>query len=135
MDIVYEPKGAAYEYAQLALNHYKGCTHGCQYCFAPAAMRCGDRGKYYGEANPKKDVVARVRKDCRKLQTDCPEILLSFIGDPYQHAEVELGLTRQVLEVLMSIPYRLPFSPKAAPEPFGISIYWKNIRMGGSEPH
>jgi DNA repair photolyase len=108
MDIIYQPNGAAYEYAKLALNHYKGCTHGCKYCFAPSALRCGDRSVYYAEAKPKQDVVARVQKDCRKLTSDCPEILLSFIGDPYQHAEVELGLTREILQVL--IRHSLPFT-------------------------
>ena len=29
MKIIYEPKGKAKEYADLAINLYKGCTHGC----------------------------------------------------------------------------------------------------------
>lgn len=38
-DPIYEPRGAAREYAELALNVYEGCTHGCAYCYAPAVMR------------------------------------------------------------------------------------------------
>lgn len=32
MDLIYEPKGRAREYAALACNIYKGCQHQCVYC-------------------------------------------------------------------------------------------------------
>ena len=35
MNAIYEPKGAAREYAELACNLYTGCNHGCLYCYAP----------------------------------------------------------------------------------------------------
>lgn len=38
MNVIYEPKGRAREYAPLACNLYMGCTHGCKYCYAPACM-------------------------------------------------------------------------------------------------
>jgi DNA repair photolyase len=31
MRIIYEPKGRALEYAPLAVNLYRGCSHGCDY--------------------------------------------------------------------------------------------------------
>ena len=45
MSIIYEPRGKAREYAELAVNLYKGCAHACIYCYAPAATFC-DRGKF-----------------------------------------------------------------------------------------
>lgn len=39
MNVVYEPRGRAREYSELAYNLYRGCTHGCRYCYAPACMR------------------------------------------------------------------------------------------------
>ena len=101
-DVIYEPKGAALEYAPLALNIYKGCTHGCRYCYAPGSLRMS-KAKYFAAANPKKNIVERVRKDAGKLAEagDTREILISFIGDPYQPAEKDLGLTRQVIEILI----------------------------------
>lgn len=38
MKVVYEPKGRAKEYADLAFNTYLSCPHGCRYCYAPSAM-------------------------------------------------------------------------------------------------
>ena len=34
MSIIYEPKGKAREYSPLAVNLYRGCSHGCLYCYA-----------------------------------------------------------------------------------------------------
>jgi len=107
MNVIYEPKGKAREYAELAINLYKGCEHRCRYCY-------GARGpyipadRYYGSASPKAHVIERLKKDCNKLNGQCPEILLSFLGDVYQPAEMELCLTRQTIEML--IKHNLPFT-------------------------
>lgn len=100
MNIIYEPKGPALEYAPLALNIYRGCTHGCRYCFGPRASR-QKREEYYSWANPKDNVLERVEKDARQMaeKGDQREILISFIGDPYQPAD--LGLTRGVIKILI----------------------------------
>jgi len=109
MPIIYKPKGKAGEYASLALNIYKGCTHGCKYCYGPDVMRCG-RDKYFQDANPKSYVIEQVEKEASRWgQVDnVPEILISFIGDPYQPEEEKLQLTRRVIEIL--IANRLPFT-------------------------
>lgn len=99
MPIIYEPTGKAKEYADLACNLYNGCTHGCVYCYAKRYRQ----DEYYAEAAPKKDVISKLRNDVAKLDpTTTPEILLSFQGDVYQHAEMKLGLTRQALEILVA---------------------------------
>lgn len=109
MEIIYKPKGKAGEYAELALNIYKGCTHSCRYCYCPGIMR-KTREQFFSHADPKKDIIEKVKKDARKLAKlgNCPEILISFIGDPYQPAEKKAKLTRFVLWILMD--YHLPFT-------------------------
>jgi DNA repair photolyase len=103
--IIYEPTGKAKEYAELACNIYNGCTHGCKYCYAKRYKQ----EQYYVDADPKKDVIAKLCKDVAKLDpATTPEILLSFQGDVYQHAETKLGLTRQALEIM--VENDLPFT-------------------------
>ena len=46
LSIIYEPKGAAREYAELALNPYRGCTHRCIYCYNNG--RFGKKGDFQG---------------------------------------------------------------------------------------
>jgi DNA repair photolyase len=42
--IIYAPDGQAGEYAPLAANPYRGCGHGCVYCYVPLIpFRCGRR--------------------------------------------------------------------------------------------
>ena len=109
MNVIYCPKGKAGEYAKLAFNHYKGCTHKCSYCFGPGALH-KKQEKYYASPDPKDDIIAKLQKDAEKLSgcQDVPEILISFVGDPYQHDEIELGLTRETLKIL--IAHNLPFT-------------------------
>ena len=44
MKIIYEPKGKALEYAPLACNLYKGCPHGCRYCYGPTLPNPAKKG-------------------------------------------------------------------------------------------
>ncbi len=98
MNVVYEPKGRAGEYSELACNLYIGCSHGCGYCYAPACMR--KTAKDYLQNRPRKDVIQLLEKDAQKLQGDTRQILFSFISDPYQPIERKYRLTRQALEIM-----------------------------------
>lgn len=109
MQIIYEPTGKALEYAPLALNIYKGCEHRCAYCFGPGSSKT-PRDEYYGGPGLKNSVLQRVEADAKYLHEkgDTREILLSFLGDVYQPAEVEIGITRKVIKILME--YGRPFT-------------------------
>ncbi len=98
MPVIYEPKGRAREYSPLALNLYNGCSHGCKYCYAPGIMH--KKREDYVYAKPRKGIVNLVKADMLKFAGDPRPILLCFSCDPYQPAEEEHGITRQVLEVL-----------------------------------
>ena len=76
----------------LAANAFKGCSHGCRYCFGPAALRGKDRDNYCRPV-PKDRVAERLARDLgvERLRGDDREILLSFIGDPYVPVEYEEG--------------------------------------------
>lgn len=99
MNVVYEPKGRAREYAELACNLYLGCTHGCSYCYAPACMHTTGE-KWHATAAPRKKVMELFEKDAWKLRGDQRRILFSFLSDPYQPLEREMRLTRQALGIV-----------------------------------
>jgi DNA repair photolyase len=109
MNIIYEPKGAALEYAPLALNLYNGCTHACKYCYCPRALKMKSSEDFFKSASPKENIIDRLVKDAGKMAKagDTREIFLSFIGDPYQPAEADLKLTRSAIEILRD--YNLNF--------------------------
>ncbi len=100
MYVVYEPKGRAREYSELACNLYRGCTHGCRYCYAPACMRTTS-GQWHTQAEPRKDVLKLLEKDASRLQGDPRTILFCFLCDPYQPIERTERLTRQAIEILL----------------------------------
>lgn len=101
MNIIYETKGAAKEYAPLGLNVYMTCSFGCKYCYCPAILR-KSKADFHKPGEPKKDILYRLTKDAEKLAKagDTREVFLSFIGDPYQPAEADLKLTRSAIEIL-----------------------------------
>ncbi len=98
--VIYEPSGRAGEYAGLAANCYRGCAHGCFFCFAPQALR-KKREVFHGQPEPRKDVLRHLEKDGRRFRGDDREILVSFTTDPYQPLEMELGITRRTIEILI----------------------------------
>jgi DNA repair photolyase len=111
MRIIYEPRGRALEYAPLAVSLYRGCPHGCVYCFAPDSTRMKRedfvryprvRGTYH--------LLEKFEKDCAELAAakDQREILMSFTCDPYNPLERDTGMTRSAIE--MFIEYGLHFT-------------------------
>lgn len=103
MKVIYEPKGRAKEYADLACNDYFGCPHGCVYCFAPSVMR-SDRDKYHSEVKPREEMIRKwFEHDCIELEKkhDTRRIHLNFISDPYPELEKEIHLTRFCIETAM----------------------------------
>lgn len=97
--IIYEPKGKAREYAPLAANLYNGCSHGCEYCYAPAILY-KKRDEFYGNPAPKKDVLKRLEKQLKTGEFKGKTVFLCFTCDAYQPIERELEITRKALEML-----------------------------------
>lgn len=98
--IVYETKGRAREYCELAANLYRGCDHGCTYCYAPSAtFRKRDD---FCNSIVRKDIMSKFENDVIELENngETRPILLSFTTDPYQHLDVKEQLTRKAIELL-----------------------------------
>lgn len=106
--LIYEPKGKAREYSPLAFNIFTGCDHGCTYCYVPSCT-------YRPDANTvpmlRKNVVHLLENEL-KHGTPTPQVLLSFLCDPYARHDVESAITRQCLEVLCKYECRVAILSK-----------------------
>lgn len=98
MQVIYEPKGAALEYAKLAVNLYNGCRFACKYCYVPAIFR-QQLEQWSADPQPRKDILKKLEADAKKIAGDKRTILLSFTCDPYQSPKAA-ALTRQALLIL-----------------------------------
>ena len=98
--VIYEPKGRAGEYCPLALNLYRGCGHGCIYCYAPDATFMDP--EKFKEAAPRPGIIERLKKNAPKAAQDgaTGNVLLSFTSDAYQPINEIHQLTRQAIQIL-----------------------------------
>lgn len=95
---IYEPKGAAKEYGDYAVNIYTGCPHCCYYCFAPSVLR-RDREKFHSDVRPRDGIVEAVRKQLEREQITGKLIHLCFTCDPYPTG-YDTTTTREVILAL-----------------------------------
>jgi DNA repair photolyase len=98
MKVIYEPKGRAKEYAELAVNLYNGCSHACEYCYAPQVMH-KKREDFFGNPSPRKDIFPKLVKDVEEMarNKDKREVLMCFSCDPYQQIDTQYQFTRRAI--------------------------------------
>lgn len=90
-NIIYAPAGQAGEYAPLSTNPYRGCGHGCVYCYVPAVLRM-DRTEFDKGAEPRNNFVNALEADAKKYHA-CGlngQVMLSFTTDPYHPGDSTL---------------------------------------------
>jgi DNA repair photolyase len=97
--VIYEPKGKAREYAELALNLYRGCGHGCLYCYAPGATKT-DRTTFFTDVKLRYKILEQIDTEATKLRGDKRTVLLCFTCDPYQPIDTRTKMTRQAIRLL-----------------------------------
>jgi DNA repair photolyase len=97
------------------LNLYKGCGHGCRYCYA----RC-TYSKYHGEENNfqtdilvKKNIASVLDMELSKKDYTKSFINLGGVCDSYQPIERKYELMREVLPVLIKHNQPTMFSTKS----------------------
>jgi DNA repair photolyase len=98
-NLIYDPKGRAREYAALACNLYRGCDHGCAYCYAPSCLHMNPYEFYNPRTRPG-DFLKELERDAEKLQGKTTDrVLLCFTCDPYQRLDVEAQITRKAIQI------------------------------------
>jgi len=95
----------------ISINPYRGCEHGCIYCFARPTHAYLDFSPgldFETQLVIKPDAPELLRKALQKSSYACDVIAMGTNTDPYQPIEREQRITRQILEVLSE--YRHPIS-------------------------
>jgi DNA repair photolyase len=77
-------------------NLYRGCTHGCVYCYAPSLTH--DERGWGTYVDAKVNAPQVLDRELRGTRRD--EVFLSSASDPYQPVEARYRITRRCLEVL-----------------------------------
>ena len=88
----------------VSINPYRGCEHGCIYCFARPTHAYLDLSPgldFETQLVAKPDAPALLRKALAKRNYVCQPIALGSNTDPYQPIERAHVITRQLLEVLL----------------------------------
>ncbi len=100
-----------------AVNMYRGCEHGCPYCYArPSHTYLGYSAGLDFETRllAKTEIAQRLREEISKPSYVCKPITLGSNTDPYQPIERQYKLTRRVLEVLLEHRHPLQITTKSA---------------------
>ena len=100
-----------------SINPYRGCEHGCIYCFARpthAFLGLSPGLDFESRIFVKEDAAALLRAELSKPSYRCETIALGANTDPYQPAERKFGITRSVLEVLREFRHPVGVVTKSA---------------------
>lgn len=88
-----------------SINPYRGCEHGCIYCFArPSHTYLGHSAGLDFERllYVKKQAAMLLRNELASRSYQCQPIAIGVNTDAYQPLERTLKITRQILEVLLA---------------------------------
>jgi DNA repair photolyase len=85
--------GSSSEYT---INLYRGCTHGCVYCYAPSLIR--DERRWGDYVDAKINAASVLEKELARARKRV--VFVSSASDPYQPVEARFKITRKVLKVL-----------------------------------
>ena len=84
------------------VNCYRGCIHGCTYCFARQYheyLGYGAGTDFETKIVVKPNTPLLLREELKKTRDKMPHLDFSFATDPYLPLEAEYQLTRKCLEV------------------------------------
>jgi DNA repair photolyase len=100
-----------------SINPYRGCEHGCVYCFArPSHSYLGLSAGLDFETKLfyKNDAASKLTRELAKSRYACQPITLGINTDAYQPVERKLKHTRSILEVLAGHKHPVTIVTKSA---------------------
>lgn len=100
-----------------SLNPYRGCEHGCVYCFARpshAFLGLSPGLDFETRLTAKPNAPERLAAELSRRAYRCAPLAMGTNTDPYQPIEKKYGITRAVLEVLRRFNHPLSILTKGA---------------------
>lgn len=100
-----------------SVNPYRGCEHGCVYCFARpshAYLSLSPGLDFETKLFAKTNAAERLRGELSRPSYKCAAIALGINTDAYQPIERRYQITRQCLEVLAATRHPVSFVTKGA---------------------
>lgn len=99
-----------------SVNAYRGCEHGCIYCFARPSHAFHDLSPgldFETKLFAKPDAPALLRAELMKPGYSPRPIAMGTNTDPYQPIEAKWGITRAMLEVLSACDHPVSITTKS----------------------
>lgn len=100
-----------------SLNPYRGCEHGCIYCFARPSHAYWDLSPgldFETRLIARTNLPERLAEELSHPNYQCQPIALGANTDPYQPIERDHGLSRQVLEIMLRYRHPLTVTTRSA---------------------
>ncbi|GAB4278111.1 MAG: PA0069 family radical SAM protein [Methylomicrobium sp.] len=100
-----------------SINPYRGCEHGCVYCFARpthAYLGLSPGIDFETRLTAKPNAAALLKKALQARSYHCSPIALGANTDPYQPIERHYRITRSILEVLSEFDHPCTITTKSA---------------------
>ncbi|MEM2868950.1 MAG: radical SAM protein [Thermoplasmata archaeon] len=113
-----------------ALNPYRGCEHGCLYCYSPAVIHCDEREPWGEWVEARVNMPVLLSRELRRLPRGT--VGVGTVTDPYQPAELRYRVTRHCLEQLLRHQWPVCIQTKSrnVVEDIGLLSRFKNIEVG-----
>ena len=95
----------------VSLNPYRGCEHGCSYCFARQShpfLNMSAGLDFETKIVAKPEAATLLRREIAKRGYRCMSIAFGTNTDPYQPVERKMRIMREILELLVACEH--PFS-------------------------
>lgn len=88
------------------LNIYRGCRHGCKYCYAIYSHDYLNDSNYFGNVYVKTNIVDRLEEELKRKSWNREIVNIGGVTDSYQPCEADYKIMPDVLKLL--IKYKTP---------------------------
>ena len=105
-----------------ALNPYRGCQHGCIYCYSPETLRekrvcyspetLREKREWGSFVEVKRNIPGVLAKELRRLKKGV--VGIGTVTDAYQPVEERYGVTRRCLEQLLRRDFPICIQTKSS---------------------